>query len=326
MNSALHVLRGGEDLSFDEAASVANQLLSGTVESQQIIELLTLLNAKGESSDEILAFIQVMRQQMTPLSFTQSPIIDICGTGGSLPNRFNVSTCAALLLGKLGYAVAKHGNRGSKKANGSFDFLDALGIRYDLTTEGHQARLNDTGSTFLFARNYHPAMRHVAQARSQLAGRSIFNLIGPFCNPASPTIQIIGAPNQALAKRILDVGAALEYDTFAVITSDIGLDECSTVGASTLYIQRNKSRFEIIIQPEDYGFFHTLSDITVSEHALARDNANVFKDIIASNNVTHPIAQLIALNAAVIMHVIDESITIEDGIHQVFSTFSKLTI
>ena len=150
------------------------------MDTPAIVELLTLLATKGESTDEILGFITAMREHMSPISFTPTPIMDICGTGGSLPNRFNVSTCVALVLGQLGYHVAKHGNRGSKKANGSFDFLDAMGIPYDLTPAEHQARMDQYGCTFLFARNYHAAVRHVGPARQQLAGRSIFNLVAHF--------------------------------------------------------------------------------------------------------------------------------------------------
>ena len=105
----------GGDLNRDQAYNTAVQLLNGSVDTPAIVELLTLLATKGESTDEILGFITAMREHMTPISFTQTPIMDICGTGGSLPNRFNVSTCVALVLGQLGYHVAKHGNRGSKK-------------------------------------------------------------------------------------------------------------------------------------------------------------------------------------------------------------------
>jgi anthranilate phosphoribosyltransferase len=222
--------------------------------------------------------------------------------------------------------VAKHGNRGSKKANGSFDFLDAMGIPYDLTPAEHQAQMNQYGCTFLFARNYHAAVRHVGPARQQLAGRSIFNLIGPFCNPASPNIQIIGAPSKTLAKRLMDVGSQLNYDTFAVITSDIGLDECSTVGDSTVYIRRGNNYSELVIHPEDYGFHHTLDDISVSADALAVDNAAIFKEILFTKNTKNPIAQLIALNAAVMMHVVDDSVIIMDGIKQVLEIFSSKAI
>lgn len=315
----------GEHLSETEAYELACDFLDGELDTAFIVDCLTLMHHKGESVSEILGFIHAMRAHMTPLSFSQRPLIDICGTGGSLPNRFNASTCTAMVLGHLGFSVAKHGNRGSKKANGSFDFLDALQIPYELTEAEHQNRLNQFGTTFLFARRYHPAVRHVAQARKQLSSRSIFNLIGPFCNPASPTIQIIGTPTKSLAKTLLTVAESLNYDTFAVITSDIGLDECSTVGSSTIDKLSNGEHRTIHIHPKTYGIHHTLEDITVSNTALASDNAKAFTSMLQNHPRDYPLATFIALNAAAIMHTINESITIESGIDQAKQALFSLT-
>ena len=324
--SSLDLLRKQHDLDESAAYHIAIEFLNGNCSTSEIVEVLHLLQQKGESVSEIIGFIKAMRANMTPLSFSQQPLIDICGTGGSLPNRFNVSTCVALVLGQLGYSVAKHGNRGSKKANGSFDFLDELGIPYELTEAEHQDRLDQFGSTFLFARRYHPAVRHVAEARKQLTSRSIFNLIGPFCNPASPTVQIIGTPSNDLAQRLIAVGKALDYNTFAVITSEIGLDECSTVGKSTLHSIANGVERIVTIDPQLLGINHSLNDISVSDSALAVDNANAFKSILKTKDHNNPLVLLIALNAAVIMHIIDNSISIESGINKSISTLFSLPI
>ena len=322
----IYKLRQAQDLSEEEAHGLAIDLLNGNVSTEDTIELLTLLHKKEETIHEIVGFIHAMRANMKALNFKQTPLIDICGTGGSLENRFNVSTCVALVLGKLGYFVAKHGNRGSKRANGSFDFLDELNIPYELSPEEHQMQLNKTGATFLFARLYHPAVRHVAKARQQLTSRSIFNLIGPFCNPSSPTTQIIGTPSHDLAQKLLQVGQALPYDTFAVISSDIGLDEVSTVGLSTVQVhQRNHSR-TFSVNPKDYNIHHSLNDVTVSQQALAKDNAEVFRQIVSNKEIDHPLAQLVALNAAVIMHIQDETMSINDGIQQALQQLIQLTL
>lgn len=315
-NDIVEKLTAGEHLTETEAGQLACQFLDGELDTPSIVKCLTLLHNKGESVSEILGFIRAMRAHMTPLSFSQRPLIDICGTGGSLPNRFNASTCTALTLGQLGFAVAKHGNRGSKKANGSFDFLDALQIPYELTEAEHQNRINQFGTTFLFARLYHPAVRHVADARAQLSTRSIFNLIGPFCNPASPTVQMIGVPTKSLAKTLFTVSESLNYDTFAVMTSDIGLDECSTVGLSTIDKLSNGNHQTIHIDPKTYGIHHTLQDITVNDSALASENAKAFTDMLKNQDRDHPLATFIALNTAVMMHIINESIPIESGMDQ----------
>ena len=322
----LHKLRIGNDLSMEEAHAIASDLLAGAIDTPQIVEILTLLQTKGESVNEILGFIAAMREHMTPIAFEQSRLIDLCGTGGSLPNRFNASTCVALLLGKMGYPIVKHGNRGSKRANGSIDFLDALAIPYDLSPANHQAQLNAMGATFLFARLHHPAVRHAAEARKQLSTRSIFNLIGPFCNPASPTTQIIGTTSSELADTLLSVGQQLAYETFAVIWSDIGLDECSTVGQSHAMIHQNGTTRTLTVDPTDYGIHHSLSDITVSKDALAIDNANIFRDIITHQKTDHPLSALIALNAAVIMHIHEPSIPIQYGIKKAMQTLPLITL
>ena len=324
IQNAVQKLKLQQRLSAAEASSAANDLLIGECSESDIVTLLTLLSSGiGETTEEIIGFINAMRQHMVPLTFNETPLIDLCGTGGSLPNRFNVSTCVALVLGKLNYSIAKHGNRGSKRPNGSFDFLDALNIPFDLSETEHQSRLDDWGCTFIFARNHHPAVRHVAAARQQLAGASIFNYIGPFCNPASPSVQLIGAASHELADRLFDVGQQLNYDAFGIISSDIGLDECSTVGSSRLKVSRHGTISETIIQPTDFGIHHTIADISVSESALAIDNANLFKSLIKNHDSTHPLIDLVCLNAGIVMHVANETIAIQDGLSSARAVFES---
>jgi anthranilate phosphoribosyltransferase len=300
---------GTRDLLHDESRAVALDLLSGSVATEDTVQLLTLLSNKGETCDEILGFIHAMREHMVPVALTQRPLLDICGTGGSLPNRFNVSTCAALLLGGMGVCVAKHGNRGSKAPNGSFDFLDAMGIPYDFTPEEHQAHMDQYGCTFLFARTHHPAVRHVAEARKQLSGRSIFNLIGPFCNPASPTHQMIGTPSAAIATRLTEVAAKLDYTAIGIITSDIGLDECSTVGKSTITMRTGNDTRTVTIDPTQHGIHHTLDDI---KGGSAIENAALFKQLVQNKAIDHPIMQLIVFNVAVMRHLLTPDTSIDD--------------
>ena len=316
-------LSDGIDLNIDQAYQTCVSLFNEEIAHKDIVLLLQLLANKGESTNEILGFIKAMRERMTAVSFKQSQLIDICGTGGSLLNRFNVSTCVAMVLGSLGYHVAKHGNRGSKKPNGSFDFLDEMKIPYDISVDDHQYRLNHYGATFLFARNHHKAVGAVAAARKELSGRSIFNLIGPFCNPASPSIQIIGTPNKSLANRLIAVGKQLNYDTFSVITSDAGLDEVASVGLSTVIFERNGTLVEQVIDPTEYGIRHTHDQMFSTSAAIAADNASLFKQIIKNKLDTHPITELICLNAAVIINIIDNTLSIQDSYKRCINVFSE---
>jgi anthranilate phosphoribosyltransferase len=323
---ALRDLRAHRHLSEDAAHQLAGWFLSGTANSDDMVSVLQALHEKGETVDELVGFIRAMRAVMAPISLSTSPLIDVCGTGGSLSNRFNTSTCVAMVLGAMGHPVAKHGNRGSKKANGSFDFLDALGVPYELSPSEHQNQLDHYGCTFLFARLHHPAVGHVAAARKQLGARSIFNLIGPFCNPASPSIQVIGAPTSPLADTVLAVGQRLGYDTIAAVSSDIGLDECSTVGQSTIQGVRQGQPFTLTIHPQDHGIHHDIADISVSPNAQAVDNAATLTRIISDGCVDHPIVALIALNAAVIRHIISPDNGIDAGIGMAKASLMQLKL
>ncbi len=305
------------------AYDVAVSLLKGEMSTDEMVRLLSAMHERGESVDELVGFISAMRDHMVPVSLDVPDLVDICGTGGSHANRFNVSTAVALILGCLGISVAKHGNRGSKKANGSVDFLDALGIPYALSNEAHQATLHAYGSTFLFARSYHPALRHAVDARKQLTTRSIFNMTGPFCNPASPVHQVIGTPSKALAERLVLVGQRLSYRTFSVITSDIGLDECATVGISTMYSVRDGHVHEQRIDPRAYGIHHTMEDIQGGD---ANQNASRFMAWLHDRCATHPIMVMVALNAAVVMHALDATVSIDDGMARVIGVITDGTV
>jgi anthranilate phosphoribosyltransferase len=320
-------LRCGRDLSRASAGDLARALLGGHCADNDVRDALVGLYQKGESVSEILGFIDVMRANMTPVSVTVRPIMDSCGTGGSgIDNRFNVSTAAAFVLGAMGYYVVKHGNRGSRFANGSIDFLDALGVPYALSDDEHNDRLQKKGVTFLFARLYHTAVRHVAPIRQQLSHRSIFNIIGPFCNPASPSIQIVGTPSEAMAQRLYAVGESLSYDTFAVVTGESGLDDCSTVGRSRIWVRQGQSTRAMVVDPLDWGIRHTLSDITVGGASLSADNAAVFRDIRHRQDTQHPIAVLIAFNVAVMAHIMDPHTAIDAAYASAQAALVTLTL
>lgn len=314
IQDAIHQLDAGRRLTVDQADALATILLTESLPDDLILKFLHHLHTPYETLNELLGFITAMRRCMTPIHLNAPPLIDVCGTGGSWSNRFNTSTCVAMILGASGFRVVKHGNRGSRKPNGSMDFLDALRVPYDLSDAAHQAQLDQRGCTFLFAPLYHPAVKRVASARKQRHKPSIFNLIGPFCNPASPSIQFIGCPSHKMADRLMAVGRSWPYKTLAIISNDVGLDECSIAGPSRVLIHTNGQTETVYVDPNDVGIHRTLTDMSVGDHVTAVDNAQVFQSIIRDARTDHPITDLMAFNAAVIMHVMDRQVSIKEAL------------
>jgi anthranilate phosphoribosyltransferase len=225
----------GAALTREQARTVLERILTGQVPEAETAALLAVLATRGEQAPEVAGFVDVMRQRVVPLPFTEeerAELVDCVGTGGGGPQTFNISCGAALVAAAAGAKVAKHGNRAVTSRCGAADVLEALGIPIDLTPELAVECLRETGFVFLFAPLYHPAMKAVGPLRRSLGFRTIFNLVGPLTNPAGARIQVVGvlAPS-----RVLLVGRALKElgsrRAFVVHGSD-GIDELTTTGES----------------------------------------------------------------------------------------------
>ena len=284
-------------------------ILSGECSTEEIKQVLTLLAGKGETFEEILGFAQAMREKALKIKLPK-PVLDNCGTGGTNKNRFNVSTASTFILAAGGVAIAKHGNRGSKQTNGSFDFLESLEINFDLTPEQIIDRFNKTDLAFLFARNHHLAMKYVAPARKELGRRTIFNLIGPLSNPACPEYQIIGTNNQATAKKIAQAIQQLGITKALIIVGANGIDELSTVSDSIIYEVTPQKIKETIFSPQDLNLKAQQTDI---EGGLATQNAKLFKELFENKIINHPISELICLNAGAGFYCAGKTDSIKTG-------------
>src|ERR687885_919363 len=201
---ALQQLLDGRDLSRDDARAVMDGIMSGEATPAQIGGFLIALRVKGETADEIAGCAEAMREHVLPVRPQRDDLVDTAGTGGDGARTINISTAAALVAAAAGAAVAKHGNRAVSSASGAADVLEALGFELEQPPERIARSIDDLGFGFLFAPSHHPAMRHAAPVRKELATRTVFNVLGPLTNPAGARSQIVGVYSPALVRTIAD--------------------------------------------------------------------------------------------------------------------------
>ena len=294
-------------LTEQESYDVLIEIFQGSADIEDIKQLLVILSQdKGETVDEIVGFARAMRDHMTQVHL-KKPMLDLCGTGGSGQDRFNASTAAAFVLAAGGVPVAKHGNRGSKKPNGSFDFLEALGIPFEHTADQCAALFDQTNLCFLFARQFHPAMKYVAPARQAVGHRTLFNLLGPLCNPAGATHQILGTLSNEIANKLAQALMRLGTNRTLVIVGHNGLDELSLTGKSEYYeVKSNEIKPHLFI-PESNS-----ADLLPVGNAI--ENAAQFLTVLQDKNALADLRQFIALNAAAGFYCMNRVEKINDGI------------
>ena len=230
IQQALARLLDGQDLSREEARGVMGSIMNGEATHAQIAGFLIALRAKGETADEIAGCAEAMRKHALPVRPRRNDLVDTAGTGGDGARTINISTAAALVAAAAGAGVAKHGNRAVSSACGSADVLEALGFDLDLTAERVAQSIDELGFGFLFAPTHHPAMRHAAPVRSELAARTVFNVLGPLTNPAGARAQVVGVYAPELVRTIAEVLAQLGATRAFVVHGAGGIDELSPSG------------------------------------------------------------------------------------------------
>lgn len=255
-----------------EAREVMNTIMDGEATPAQIAGFLVALRMKGETSSEIAGFARVMRERVVPVRCKHENLVDTCGTGGDKVKTFNLSTAAAIIASSAGAAVAKHGNRAVTSKCGSADVLEALGVNLNVSPEQAARMLDEIGLAFLFAPNYHPAMKHAAGPRKEMKLRTVFNLLGPLTNPAGANRQLIGVFSPALTVKIARVLRRLGCKRAVVAHGMIGIDEVSPIGATRMAIVEGGGIRESHVTPEELGIASPeLSEIsgceTVEENA-----------------------------------------------------------
>ena len=234
IKQALQRLLDGNDLSRGQAREVMDEIMAGEATPAQISGFLIALRAKGETPDEIAGCAEAMREHALSVRSTRDDVVDTAGTGGDGARTINISTAAALVAAAAGTAVAKHGNRAVSSASGSADVLEALGFSLEQDPARIARSIDELGFGFLFAQTHHPAMRHAAPVRRELATRTVFNVLGPLTNPAGAKAQIVGVYSPELVRTIADVLVRLGAHRAYVVHGAGGIDELSPIGANVV--------------------------------------------------------------------------------------------
>ena len=264
MKEYIKKIRNKLNLSFDESKAAFEILMEGKATDQEIFDFLTLLSAKGETSEEIAGGVYVLRHKSKRVNVENC--IDTCGTGGDGKNTLNISTASGLLLAGMGVKVAKHGNKAVSSKCGSGDVLEALNININLEPKDVEHQINNKNFGFMFAPNYHSAMRFVAPTRKKIGKRTIFNMIGPLSSPALVKRQVIGVFNRDLLKIFGKALKNLDIKFAWIVNSDDGLDEISPFAKTKVIQLKNNIISEIIIDPK-----------------MLNVNANKFENIIGDD-------------------------------------------
>jgi anthranilate phosphoribosyltransferase len=279
-------------MSEEQAEAFVELLLTGSLRPEDGGALLVALAERGEQAAEVAGFVRVLQRRSVRVDLPH-PAMDVCGTGGSGLERFNVSTCVAFVAAACGVPIAKHGNRGSRKANGSFDVLEALGVAIDLSPAALQRCFEVCGLCFLFARSHHPAMKAVVPYRQVAARRTIFNLAGPLSNPAPLAARIIGTINAGVAGVMAGALERLDARRSLVLRGEPGIDEASITGMTDWWwvdgLRSSSGSLTAPLHPElDYASLPA-GDATANAATMLR---------LLSGEELGPLRNMVVLNAA----------------------------
>jgi anthranilate phosphoribosyltransferase len=313
----------GQHLNRAESQAVMENIMSGNATDAQIAAFLTGLRMKGETVDELIGFARVIRIKASPvrpqssvvaaLSGTEREmLVDTCGTGGDASGTFNISTATAFVVAGAGARVAKHGNRSVSSICGSADVVEALGIRIDLTPESVARCIDEVGIGFLYAPLLHSAMRYVMLARREMKIRTIFNLLGPLCNPACATAQVLGVYHEKLTEMLAQVLLELGTRRAFVVHGSDGLDEITITGESKLSEVRDGDVRTYYVAPEDFGL--PRASMHEIQGGDARRNAEIIREILSGTESAR--SNIVLLNAAAALAAGGKAKSLREGIDQ----------
>ena len=285
-------LKDKQDLSFAESKNAFEILMNGKASDDEIFDFLTLLSSKGESSDEIAGGVFVLRDKSKRVNVNDC--IDTCGTGGDGMNTLNISTASALLLSSMGIKVAKHGNKAVSSKCGSGDVLEALNIKIDLEPKDIEEQIKKNNFGFMFAPNYHSAMRFVGPTRKKIGKRTIFNMIGPLSSPALVNRQVIGVFDKKLLKIFANALNNLDIKFAWIVNSEDGLDEISPYSKTNVVQLKDGKISEILIDPIKLNISANKFENLLGDDA--KFNANKMLDIFKGED--NDFSKAVCLNAA----------------------------
>lgn len=307
----LEKLAEGEDLTQAEAHFALEHIVSGEVSNERTAAFLFGMRAKGETVQELTAFVKVMREAAVKVNVDVTGAVDLCGTGGDNANTFNISTAAMFVVAGAGVPVLKHGNRSVSSKSGSADVLEALGVVATLRKEGVEKVFEATGQAFMFAPFFHPAMKYVMPARKALAIRTFFNVLGPLLNPARVRRQMIGAFSKEVARTVAHILANLDTEFAYTVNAHDGLDELSLAAQSEVFELKQRFASEsITFDPRSLGFdWVALDELRGGD---AEHNAGIIRNIL-DDKAEAPQRDVVLLNAAFGIHASGKAEHLEEA-------------
>jgi anthranilate synthase/phosphoribosyltransferase len=309
ITQATEKLEAKQPLTYEESYAVMDEIMSGNTTQDQTAAFLKAMAAKGETITEITACADGMRAHATPLK-PAYPVLEIVGTGGDGSNSFNISSTSSIVLAAGGVKVAKHGNRAASSRSGAADCLEALGVNLDQPPQLAEKLLNEVGVCFLFAQKYHTSMKYVAPVRKALGIRTIFNLLGPLTNPASPTYFVLGVAASEMLEPMADVLAGLGVKKGVVVHNVAGMDECATCDVTEVCEFENGQKRRYELTPEEFGF--TACDKAALVGGTPEENAQITRSILAGEQ--GPRRDTVLLNAGCGFYVSGKADSIAQGI------------
>ena len=292
MKQFIAKIKNKENLSFNESKAAFELLMDGKAEEQEIFDFLTLLSIKGEASDEIAGGVYVLRNKSKRVNIENC--IDTCGTGGDGMNTLNISTASAILLASMGVKVAKHGNKAVSSKCGSGDVLEALNIKINLEPKDVEAQINKNNFGFMFAPNYHSAMRFVGPTRKKIGKRTIFNMIGPLSSPALVKRQVVGVFDKKFIKIFANALKNLNLKFAWILNSEDGLDEISPYAKTNIIQLKDGKISEIIVDPKELNINLDKFDNLIGDDA----NYNADQMIKIFKGEDNDFSKAVCLNAA----------------------------
>ncbi len=298
-----------KDLDEKEAEEVMKEIMSGNAKPTQIAAILTALRMKGETINEITAFAKVMREFSLKINPDVPKLLDTCGTGGDNLNTFNISTATAFVVSAY-VPVAKHGNKAVSSKSGSADVLEALGVNLNIPIERVKESIEKIGIGFLFAPNFHPAMKYATPVRRELGIRTVFNVLGPLTNPANANYQLMGVYDEKLTEKLAYVLKNLGLKG-ALVVHGSGMDEITTIGKTKISELKNGEVKSYYIEPEDFGIKRAkLEDIRGGN---AEENAKIIRAIFEGEEVGAK-RDIVVLNSAFALYIAEKVKNVEEGI------------
>ena len=312
IKEAIIKLSKKEDLSYEMAQAVMDEIMSGEANDIQKSAYLTALAMKGETIDEITASAAGMREHCTRL-LNDMDVLEIVGTGGDRSNSFNISTTSALVISAGGVPVAKHGNRSVSSRSGAADVLEKLGVEVALTAEQNETVLNETGICFMFAPVYHSSMKYAAPVRKELGVRTVFNILGPLSNPAAATMQLLGVYDKELAGTMAEVLSNLGVTRGVAVCGEDGLDEITLTGETDVHEIRFGEITSYTITPEQFGMSRCpLADLI---GGTPEENAQITMDILTGKE-TGAKRDVVLMNAGMALYLGIDGITFAEGVEK----------